>query len=225
MLIREGSKEWIAKEIKEIGDMNFRFIAKSEPSRYAIRLANNMQQCAPEHAVSGDQVVLQLDTQAAWDYVKYCTPENSLVIVKHKGFTGKTALKEHWYGTNYNVRSLDGDAQVQRWRDALEGKSEWEGQLFLPKENPFFPTDFDIRSGIADGSTQEADESSLTVAQRVKKAMVSAQPLLVEQRATKDETVVAAAEGALKEGMVELAIKESTEAAADDNAGEAEGEG
>ena len=61
MLLREGPKEWIGAEYKDICDMNFRFLEKTEPSQYVIRLANSMQTCAPEHTISGTDLIFTQD--------------------------------------------------------------------------------------------------------------------------------------------------------------------
>jgi secreted Zn-dependent insulinase-like peptidase len=68
-------------------------------------------------------------------------------VIKHKGFTGKTTLKEKWYGTDYNVMPLDAaeGGQMERWNSCLKGTSEWKDLLYLPLQNPFIPTDFTIR--------------------------------------------------------------------------------
>ena len=55
-----------AQEYKEILDMNFRFAEKTEPSREATKLANNMQLCAPEHTVCGPELIFSLDMAGRW---------------------------------------------------------------------------------------------------------------------------------------------------------------
>jgi insulysin len=42
MLRKEGPQLWVANEVREVHDMNFRFINKSEPSDYAVRIAEAM---------------------------------------------------------------------------------------------------------------------------------------------------------------------------------------
>lgn len=61
MLLREGPKEWIGAEYKDICDMNFRFLEKTEPSQYVVRLASSMQTCAPEHTISGTDLIFTQD--------------------------------------------------------------------------------------------------------------------------------------------------------------------
>lgn len=42
MLRKQGPKEWVATEVRDVNAMNFRFINKSEPSDYAVRVAEAM---------------------------------------------------------------------------------------------------------------------------------------------------------------------------------------
>ena len=49
MLKSTGCQQWIADEVKNIADMNFRFINKSEPSDYVTNIANQMQLYPTEH--------------------------------------------------------------------------------------------------------------------------------------------------------------------------------
>ena len=51
MLLKVGPEKWIIQETKEIAEMNFRFLDKTNAASYATRLANNMQIVSPEHTV------------------------------------------------------------------------------------------------------------------------------------------------------------------------------
>ena len=64
----------------------------------------------------------------------------------HSGFTGKTNLKEEWYGTEYNIAPFDSVTQTERWTGCLQGDSEYKDRVSLPLMNPFVPTDFTIRN-------------------------------------------------------------------------------
>jgi insulysin len=85
MLLKAGPAEWIVQETKEIAEMNFRFVDKIDAASYTTRLANSMQNTSPEHIVSGSELIFSIDTKASWDLLKFFTPENSFVVVKHKG--------------------------------------------------------------------------------------------------------------------------------------------
>ena len=51
MLLKAGPEKWIIQETKDIAEMNFRFLDKTNAATYATRLANNMQIVSPEHTV------------------------------------------------------------------------------------------------------------------------------------------------------------------------------
>lgn len=51
MLLNNGPEEWVIQETKEIAEMNFRFVDKTDAASYVTRLANNMQIASPEHTV------------------------------------------------------------------------------------------------------------------------------------------------------------------------------
>mmetsp|Transcript_656 Transcript_656/g.751 ORF Transcript_656/g.751 Transcript_656/m.751 type:complete len:612 (-) Transcript_656:104-1939(-) len=148
MLLKAGPEEWILQEMKETAEMNFRFMEKTDAASYVTKLANSMQVVKPEHVISGDELMMVLDVEGSWDFLKHFTPENCFVVIKHKGFSGKTTLKEKWYGTDYNVMPLDAakGGQIEKWNVCLEGTSEWKDSLYLPLQNPFIPTDFTIRT-------------------------------------------------------------------------------
>ena len=51
MLLKAGPEEWIVQETKEIAEMNFRFMDKTDAASYVTKLANSMQFVKPEHTV------------------------------------------------------------------------------------------------------------------------------------------------------------------------------
>lgn len=42
MILRDGPQQWIAQEVKETHDLEYRFLNKTEPADYTARLANAM---------------------------------------------------------------------------------------------------------------------------------------------------------------------------------------
>jgi Middle or third domain of peptidase_M16 len=163
--------------------------------------------------VSGSELIFSIDTQASWDLLKFFTPENSFVVVKHKGlinamyilllyiyylyhfiakqppalnlselltviinsgFTGKTTLKEKWYGTEYNEFPLAKDTQIDRWRKCLQGESEWADLVFLPLQNPFVPTDFTIKTnGLSAAAAADISISAAAQTEGASEAAIS----------------------------------------------------
>eukprot|EP01041_Mallomonas_annulata_P009052 gene9052-18749_t len=155
MLRREGPKEWIATEVKEISDMNFRFLNKCEPADYTTKLANHMHIYPKEDIISGEYLLKDPKTTLALSstFLEYLTPSRVIIKIKHRGLQGKTSLQEPWYGTAYNSLVMT-EEQKKTWNAAIEGiiEVDVEGELSLPEPNPFLPTDFTLR---CDGDEKE----------------------------------------------------------------------
>ena len=80
------------------------------------------------------------------------------------GFAGITTMKEKWYGTDYNICSLDNVSQIDRWTTCLQGSSEWAESVFLPLKNPFVPTDFNIRASAVKSAAATPESAASDVA-------------------------------------------------------------
>jgi secreted Zn-dependent insulinase-like peptidase len=160
MLQRVGAQEWVWLELKETSDMNFRFVNKIEPASYATNLANGMHVYSIPHTVCGSELKFQCNLPEVVEYLSYFTPANSVVTVSHKGFAGKTTLKEKWYGTDYNQRAYSAE-QLALWGASMKSSEMWGDKLSLPLPNPFIPTDFELKAAPA------ADAAYPTLVQRV----------------------------------------------------------
>jgi secreted Zn-dependent insulinase-like peptidase len=148
MLQRTGAQEWVWLELKETSDMNFRFVNKIEPASYATNLANGMHVYSIPHTVCGSELKFQCDLPEVVEYLSHFTPANSVITVSHKGFAGKTALKERWYGTEYNQRAYSAE-QLALWEASMQSSAQWDDKLSLPLPNPFIPTDFALKAAAA----------------------------------------------------------------------------
>ncbi len=60
------------------------------------------------------------------------------VGVVSQRYEGKTSSTEPWYNSQYNVRKID-QVLINAWSAACPIK-----ELYLPAENEFIPTDFDL---------------------------------------------------------------------------------
>ena len=142
MLIREGPLEWIADEVKQLSELNFRYLNKIEPDRYVTRLASNMHIYPPQHVISGEEICHEVDLSHVLPLLQQLHPENCLIFVQSKTFAEKVDCAEPWYGTQYSVSAFTPE-QTKLWKDAL---SSCPSQLHLPQPNIFVPHEFDIRS-------------------------------------------------------------------------------
>eukprot|EP01038_Epipyxis_sp_PR26KG_P014143 gene14143-18981_t len=150
MLRSEGIQEWVWTEMKETEDYNFRFVNKTEPSDYCVKLVNNMQLFPPPHWICGDSLLFKMDLLIPAQLLNYLTPENSIAFVSHKAFAGTTTKTEKWYGTAYNIREYN-QSEKDVWNNALQDSTNtWRARLHLPQPNVFIPTDFSLKQPGAD---------------------------------------------------------------------------
>ena len=148
MLKRSGPQDWIWEELKDMSDMKFRFMDKVDPSDYVTRLANHLQTYEPVHAIAGSELIFERNLSKTFEFLEYLNPDNCIIFTSFKGFEGKTALKEKWYGTDHNIRPVQ-EHELKLWRENYEGVDiTWKDLVALPKPNPFVPTDFDLRGKV-----------------------------------------------------------------------------
>ena len=144
------------------------------------------------------------------------TPDQCLVVLKNKGFTGKTTLKEKWYGTEYNEKTLDSKEQLQRWSACLRDETssihindhEWKKLVYLPQKNPFVPTDFAIR---CETSSVSSENSEVPVPTLLEKIITSVVELDEEKEVRKKDGEVAVVAGSLENLQVENDDEEEEE--------------
>jgi secreted Zn-dependent insulinase-like peptidase len=79
------------------------------------------------------------DAEAITALIQQLTPEVVRIFWYSKQFEGKTSEKEPWYGTDYIIERID-KKLLEDWTTAFI-----DGNLCLPSQNLFIPTDFSIR--------------------------------------------------------------------------------
>lgn len=136
MLRREGPKDWIAQEVKDVADMNFRYVSKTEPSSYATSLANNMQIYPSDKIISGASLVFKIDLGEVERIMTFLSPQNCMAVIRHKGVASRATKKEEWYGTKYTDFSFTSEQQI-KWGELSTAsgsqQSTWSSLLRLPQ--------------------------------------------------------------------------------------------
>lgn len=140
MLNKEGCQLWYAQELKDIHDLKYKFLEKSQPSDYVTKLANNMQIYEPKDTLVSTYTIQSIDLSTVPEIINKLIPENCIILYKNKKLI--TNKIESWYGTNYSDHKFSSE-QMQLWNAALQGLSHWE--VYMPKPNPFIPNEFAIR--------------------------------------------------------------------------------
>ncbi|XP_059626380.1 nardilysin-like isoform X1 [Cornus florida] len=142
-LLRQVSpQEWIFKELKDIGNMEFRFAEEQPQDDYAADLAENLLVYPPEHIIYGDYAYNVWDEEMIKYVLSFFTPENMRVDVVSKSFNKLQDLQcEPWFGSQYTEEDISPHL-MELWRDSPDVVTS----LHLPTKNEFIPCDFSIRA-------------------------------------------------------------------------------
>lgn len=144
MIRKSGPQKWVFDETSEVANCSFRFLSKRRPISYTCSLAGYMHLYEPEHFISGPYKLFQYDPASIEECLSFMTPANLLLVVAQKKFEGETKLSEKWYGTDYDIESID-DKCVSQWLEACNTHEKYDGNLRLPDKNDLISTDFSIR--------------------------------------------------------------------------------
>jgi insulysin len=140
-LLREkGPQKWIQDELKTVGDLQFKFLSKSNPMDYVCSLVGWMQHYAPEHYLSGAYKLYDWDSEAVGECLKRLSPDNMLMMVSSPTMKGSTSSTCRWFGTEYE--SIEVDEKL--WARLRSVKYAEFEELALPEINDMVATDFDI---------------------------------------------------------------------------------
>ncbi|XP_033611295.1 insulin-degrading enzyme-like [Cryptotermes secundus] len=138
MLKRDGPKEWIFQEYKDIGAMHFRFKDKESPRSYVSDTVHNLHDYPLEEVLSGYYLISDWRPDLIEMVLGYLTPENIRVAVVGQKFEPIASEVEKWYGTKYKLEKIP-ESVLDEWRG-----SNLCDDLKLPPKNEFIPTDFDL---------------------------------------------------------------------------------
>jgi insulysin len=147
LLKREGVKEWIYDECRQLSDVGFRFKSKESPINYVSSLANDMFDYKKEDVLSGPYKYGPFSGDTIRMFLECMTPHNCVINIVSKNFQNSTHLKERWYGVQYSVSENKNDVELINALDANYDEVKNNKQtLFLPCKNEFIPDNFDILS-------------------------------------------------------------------------------
>ncbi|XP_069679683.1 insulin-degrading enzyme isoform X2 [Periplaneta americana] len=138
MLKRDGPKEWIFQEYKDIVSMHFRFKDKESPRSYVSNTVHNLHDYPLDEVLSGCYLISDWRPDLIEMVLGYLTPENIRVAVVGQKFEPETNEIEKWYGTKYKLEKIP-ESVLNEWRSA-----DLCEDLKLPPKNEFIPTDFDL---------------------------------------------------------------------------------
>ncbi|CAF3688299.1 unnamed protein product [Rotaria sp. Silwood1] len=141
MLRKEGPKEWIFNEGKNINQMEFQFQDKGQPRYIVSNLAGRMRDYPLSECLSGPYEMREFRPDLINELLnEYLIPSKMRVFLTSKEFLSIATEKEKWYGTLYKQEYLPKEFIKQCETCEINHK------LYLPIPNEFIPTDFQLFS-------------------------------------------------------------------------------
>jgi insulysin len=159
MMKKAGPQEWIWNELRLLGDIDFRFMAKKKPMSTATNLASSMQYFPSEDILRGHYIYSKYDPALIQHCMDQLTVANSFVVYIAKEYAGQTNQVERWYGSHFAVEDIPAEVKA-----AWENANTIDSELHLPEPNLFIPDDFTFF---------EAEDAEQTVPKLVRDGEIS----------------------------------------------------
>ena len=139
MLQREGVSERIWMEEQAVAQMGFQFKEKEEPSSATSRYASWMHKYPPAEIFTGAYLFSKYDSDLIEATQNCLTVQACMITVQAHELEDQTTDEERWYTTKYSKNPTGNcDSFIAKMAEARP-------ELYLPAENPFIATKFDIK--------------------------------------------------------------------------------
>ena len=145
-LIKEQAPfEWIFDEVKNMGDVNFRFRSKLPASRFTRGISAVMQKPLPRQwLLSGWTKLRKFEPEGIVEAVQFLRPDNFRLMIVSQDQPVKLDKKEKWYGTEYTVQKIPVEL-LSELEEALQNReNDRLQQLHLPHKNEFIPIRLEV---------------------------------------------------------------------------------
>ena len=137
--------EWMHEEMKNMGEVDFRFRQKSPASRFTSSTSAIMQKPIPRQwLLSNTSKYRRFDARTIVNAMQFLRDDNFRLMIVSQDYPGDWTDKEKWYGTDYKVQKIPVEIQ-EDFRKALSASAqERPADLHLPHKNEFIPTRLDV---------------------------------------------------------------------------------
>ena len=145
LMKQAGPQKWIVDEVKEMGQVDFRFKQKSPASKFTSRISSTMQKPLPrEWLLSGERVVREFNYDEIAKAMEHLKADNYRLTIVSQQFPGNWNEKEKWYGTEYRLENVSEDLQATVRRALESTRNEIPAELHLPHKNEFIPSNLTV---------------------------------------------------------------------------------
>ncbi|CAG2172600.1 unnamed protein product, partial [Oppiella nova] len=140
LLKREGPKQWIFDELKQMQEIRFRFKEKERPMGYVIGLSRDLHDYPFDECLSAGYLLDEFRPDLITDLLNHLTPDRMRVTVVSKQFTTIADQTEKWFSTQYTQQDILPE-KIQKWLNI-----GFNDNLALPPPNDFIPYDFSLKT-------------------------------------------------------------------------------
>jgi insulysin len=145
MMKEQPPLQWMFDEMKNMGDVNFRFKQKTPASRFTMSTSSVMQKPIPRNwLLSGSTKLRKFDPVAIVSGMEYLRPDNFRLMVVSQNSPAEFDKKERWYGTEYTVGKIPETLTSELEKILSDGAKDRPAALHLPHRNEFIPTRLDV---------------------------------------------------------------------------------
>ena len=140
--------EWMHEEMKNMGEVDFRFRQKSPAAKFTSSTSAVMQKPIPRQwLLSNTSKYRKFDARAIVNAMQFMRDDNFRLMIVSQDYPVDWNEKERWYGTDYKVQKIPVEVQ-EDFRKALSAAAkERPTELHLPHRNEFIPTRLDVEKG------------------------------------------------------------------------------
>ena len=135
---KEQPQKRIFEEFCNINEMQFRFKDKETPLSLVSVVVRSMQLYPLEEVLSAPFLVTEWRPDLITKLLNEFIPEKVRIVIVGQKLEPKCTESEYWYGTKFYTEKIS-KSILDDWKNC--GINE---NFYLPRENPFIPTDFDL---------------------------------------------------------------------------------
>lgn len=157
LMKQEGIREALFQEEKQLSQLHFRFLEKTEPIHLVSNLARQMQRYPVEQVISADYTFREFSPQLISSYLEPIRPDNMLLTLSAPDLP--TNQTESYYQTAFSIRELNA-AELQQLSTSTAEKS-----LYIRGANPFIARNLQLQPGVEDNQKpkQISENSALSL--------------------------------------------------------------
>ncbi|CAG2165740.1 unnamed protein product, partial [Oppiella nova] len=139
LLKREGPKQWIFDELKQIREIMFSFKEKEHSMGHCVNTSEVLHDIPLNDCLSVGYLFHEFKPDLITDIVNLLTPDRMRVIVVAKKFATIADQTEKWFSTKYKQQDIPKE-KIQKWLNI-----GFNDKLALPPKNDFIPYNLNLK--------------------------------------------------------------------------------